>query len=47
MKIEFEAHSFAVDEWWSGEITLDIGDELGILFTNEMEDKLHNYYSQL
>lgn len=24
-----------------------IEDELGILFTNEMEDKLHNYYSQL
>ena len=24
-----------------------IEDELGILFMNEMEDKLHNYYSQL
>ena len=28
MKIEFEDEPIAVDKWWAGEITLDIGDEL-------------------
>ncbi len=28
MKIEFEPTAFAIDEWWAGEIILDIGDEL-------------------
>ena len=28
MKIQFEPTAFAVDEWWAGEVTIDIGDEL-------------------
>lgn len=25
MKIEFEPTPFAIDEWWAGEITIDVG----------------------
>lgn len=28
MKIQFETHPFSVDEWWAGEVAIDIGDEL-------------------
>lgn len=28
MKIEFESSPFSVDEWWAGEIKIDIGDDL-------------------
>lgn len=28
MKIQFEEEAFAVDEWWAGEVAIDIGDEL-------------------
>ena len=28
MKIQFEEEAFAVDIWWAGEVTIDIGDEL-------------------
>jgi hypothetical protein len=28
MKIEFEPTAFAIDEWWAGEIIIDIGDDL-------------------
>ena len=27
MKIEFESTPFAIDEWWAGEITIDIGND--------------------
>lgn len=27
MEIEFELTPFAVDEWWAGEITIDIGND--------------------
>ncbi len=28
MKIEFEPEAFSIDEWWAGEIKIDIGDDL-------------------
>jgi hypothetical protein len=28
MRIQFEPTAFAVDEWWAGEVAIDIGDEL-------------------
>lgn len=28
MKIQFEEEAFAIDSWWAGEVTIDIGDEL-------------------
>jgi len=28
MKIQFEEEAFAIDSWWAGEVTIDMGDEL-------------------
>ena len=28
MKIQFEKEAFAIDSWWAGEVTIDMGDEL-------------------
>lgn len=28
MKIQFEEEAFAIDSWWAGEVTIDVGDEL-------------------
>ncbi len=27
MKIQFESSPFSVDEWWAGEVKIDIGDD--------------------
>lgn len=28
MEIKFEEEAFAIDSWWVGEVTIDMGDEL-------------------